>query len=153
MIFDRLQNHAMYQHLSPRFERAFRILTEGTLAEAAPGRYEVAGAELYAMVQEYDSRAPEETKWEAHRRYIDIQYMQRGSELMGFANLHTAVTGDYLAEKDYQALEAGVTGGEGLLEVGAGQFVIFFPEDAHRPGLRTSRGSEPVRKIVLKVLV
>ena len=100
------------------------------------------------MVQEYDTKPAAQAKWEAHRKYIDIQYVISGMERMGFANLKTMQVGEYAPERDFQALN----GAGSFVDVFAGAFVIFFPEDGHMPCLCVD-APEPVRKIVLKVRI
>jgi beta-galactosidase beta subunit len=56
------------------------------------------------LVQEYITKPLEQGLWEAHRNYIDFQYMFSGQERMGFANLSTMRFGDYIPEKDFQPM-------------------------------------------------
>jgi len=99
-------------------------------------------------VQEYETKPRELGFWEAHRQYMDIQYVASGVELMGFANLNYLRVGGYDESKDF------VPGfGEGtFFEMHAGTFTIFAPQDAHMPGIATGN-PQPVRKIVMKVRV
>jgi biofilm protein TabA len=101
------------------------------------------------MVQEYDSQPVGAEKFEAHRRFIDIQYIASGEEIMYYAELEQLTPGEYHADKDYMDLD-----GAGLaLTVRAGDFVIFFPQDAHLSSRCTGAGPRPVRKVVIKVPV
>jgi YhcH/YjgK/YiaL family protein len=100
------------------------------------------------LVQEYVTKPVEQGLWEAHRKYIDVQYMVNGAERMGVANLRTMQLGEYVSEKDFQAM----SGTGNYLDVFAGAFTIFFPDDAHMPGLQTN-DPESVRKVVLKVKI
>jgi YhcH/YjgK/YiaL family protein len=109
---------------------------------------DIDGDNLYALVQEYVTKPVEQGVWEAHRRYIDVQYMVSGTERMGVANLRVMRLGEYSAEKDFQPM----IGTGNFLDVFAGAFVIFFPEDAHMPGLQASQ-PEFIRKVVLKVKI
>ncbi len=51
----------------------------------ALGRHDLDGDDLFALVQEYTTRAADECVWEAHRRYIDVQFVVTGAERMGVA--------------------------------------------------------------------
>ena len=121
MIFDTLDNHSFYSRLEPHLEDVFRFLTESDLATLPIGRINLSGDNLYALVQEYDTKLPNAGKWEAHRKYIDVQYLMRGVERMGFANLRTMRLAEYIPEKDFQAL----SGSGNFVDVFAGSFVIF----------------------------
>lgn len=148
MIFDTLDHWQTYFGANETFSRAFHYLAEHDLSSMAPGRYDIEGDKLYALVQEYTTKLPEQGKWEAHKRYIDVQYVDSGQERIGFANIHTMEPGEYMAEKDFQAL----TGTGNNVTVFPGAFVAFFPEDAHMPGLCVDSPA-PVRKIVIKIRI
>lgn len=150
MIVDRLERVARMT-LSPRIAKALAALRSGELDGKAPGRYELEGDRVFALVQEYTTRPRSEGKLEAHRKYIDVQYVTKGAEAMGYAPIEgLAVTDAYDDAKDV-ALFAGI--GDSVT-VRAGMVTIFFPDDAHAPGLGvTPQGGEPVRKIVVKVAV
>jgi YhcH/YjgK/YiaL family protein len=100
------------------------------------------------MSQEYNSKLPEQGKWEAHRRYIDLQYITVGTERIGYAHLSRLAQGDYNLEKDFLAL----TGTGDFVTLSAGDFMLLFPEDAHMPGMAVD-APIPVKKVVVKIAV
>lgn len=146
MIFDTLDHSTHYGELGIRLRTALKFLHDTDLSALPVGRIEIDGDHLYALVQEYTTKPADQGNWEAHRRYIDIQYVQQGQERMGFANLAAMSLGDYVPEKDFLPM----SGKGNFVDVFAGAFVIFFPQDGHMPGLCVD-AAEPVRKIVLKV--
>lgn len=148
MIIDKLSNASMYYALSPRLERALRFLEVLDPATAATGRHEIAGEQVFALVQEYDSKPMAEGFWEAHRLYMDVQYVASGVEQIGYAHVDSLHSGEYDAAKDFLPLS-----GEGqFLQVSAGFFMILGPQDAHMPGMAAGE-SVPVKKIVVKVRI
>ena len=148
MITDRLTNFHLYSGLNPRFQRAFEYLKQTDLQSLPVGRIELDGKNLYVMVQEYQTKLPEQGRWEAHHRYIDIQYVLWGTEFIRYANTGRLSLGEYNPERDFQALS-----GEGdNVTVSAGDFMILFPQDAHMPGMAVN-APVPVKKIVVKVAV
>lgn len=149
MIFDSLNHAEIYRDVHPLFRRAFDVLRSGELPARPDGRYELEGDRLFAMVQRYATRPIEQGRWEAHRRYIDIQYIAEGQERIGHAMLQTLrVTEAYDEAKDVMFLE-----GEGsFLTASAGQFAVFYPHDAHMPSLAV-QSPQQVLKIVFKVAV
>jgi biofilm protein TabA len=149
MVLDRLDNAAPYQALLPRLRQAFDFLRSADLAGLPQGRHDVAGNDLFALVQEYRTKPGSEGFWESHRKYIDVQYVVAGVERMGYANLATlAVRQPYDADKDLLILD----GSGDFLTVGAGMFTIFAPQDAHMPCLAAGEPAA-VRKVVIKVAV
>jgi YhcH/YjgK/YiaL family protein len=146
MIIDQIGNAHLYYAVHPQFKRAFEYVNQIDINTIAAGRYEIDGEAMYALVQEYDSKLKEEGKWEAHRRYIDLQYVVKGVEGIGYANIHDLKQEEYDTAKDFLPLQ-----GEGdLITVRSGSFVLLFPEDAHMPGMAIGTPA-PVKKIVLKI--
>jgi biofilm protein TabA len=148
MIVDRLKNAALYAS-DRKLARALDWLAAADLAKLQPGRVEIDGVELFALAQAYQTRLRENCRFEAHRKYIDVQYVAEGTEQMAYAHLSALKnTVPYDAEKDIEWLD-----GEGsFIVVPAGAFAVFFPEDAHIPGVAIGKPSA-VRKVVVKVRV
>ncbi len=111
------------------------------------GRYEINGDNVFALVQRYNSKPRDQGVWEAHRRYIDVQYIASGIESMGYAHIgNLKETQDYSAEKDVLLLD-----GQGdYFTARHDCFAVFYPEDAHMPGL-AHENPTPVLKVVVKV--
>ena len=151
MIFDNLKNKALYESVHPKFGEAFAFIERVVAEGLEVGRYELDGDALFALVQEYPTKAPADCPFEAHRKYIDIQYVKSGRERMGVANLaHVTPTTEYNDEKDF--LLFNTPEDASILTVGAGEFAVFFPHDAHQPAMAMGE-SETVEKIVVKVRV
>jgi YhcH/YjgK/YiaL family protein len=153
MILDRLDHAKMHCALGAEIAMAIDYLRRTDFSKLANGRYELDGDRVYAIVQRYKTKPQTEAKWEAHRQYLDIQYVVEGNERMGYAFLHDKmpVEKEYDAEKDYALYHA--TGD--FLAVPAGSFAIFAPHDVHSPGVATG-GPESVSdvcKVVVKCRV
>lgn len=149
MILDLLANSTAYEKLHPGFSAAFYFLRKTDLATISEGRYAIDGERIFALVQSYDTKPLSEGLLETHTRYIDIQYLIRGEELIGYAPLaDQAVHTPYDSTKDIVFLD----GAADPLPLRAGHFAIFFPHDAHMPG-RTTGEPVHVRKVVIKVAV
>lgn len=151
MICDSLSRCQRYYSVHDRFEAAFDFIRKAVSESLAVGKYELDGKNLYASVQEYDSKAPDMAKNEGHRNYIDIQFVLSGVEVMEVEALEKAtLKSEYNPEKDVEFYENGTD--VSRLVLAAGEFAIVFPEDIHRPGMQYA-GSVPVKKIVVKVRV
>jgi YhcH/YjgK/YiaL family protein len=146
MIIDRITNAHLYVDLSPRIKHAFNYIQLTDLMTLDAGRYELEGQSLYVIVQEYNSKPKDQGRWEAHRRYVDLQYIIRGTEQIGYAHLGRLSPGEYDAAKDFLPLS-----GQGdFLTLHAGDFMLLMPEDAHMPGVAVV-GPGPVKKAVVKI--
>lgn len=153
MILDQLKNADSYKALSPEIAAAFDYLRRTDFSKTPDGRQEIDGDRVYAIVQRYRSKPSTEAKWEAHRRYLDVQYIAEGVERIGYAPLKDglAVEHDYDSQKDYVLYRA-----QGdLLLVPAGSFAVFGPQDVHAPCLATGgpETSGDVCKVVVKCRV
>ncbi len=147
MIIDRIENAALYYPLHPKFKQAFDYVNSINVYSIPVGRHEIDN-KMYVLVQEYTTKLKEQGKWEAHRRYIDLQYVVQGAEGMGYANIHDLRQDEYIPEKDFLPLF-----GEGQqIELRSGYFVLLFPGDAHMPSMALGE-SQPARKIVVKIAV
>ena len=146
MIKDNLKYAALYKSVNPGFPAAFAFLEEAMTAPKEVGRYELGGG-VFALVQSYDSKPADACKIEAHKKYIDIQCVLKGKELFGVADLSTqTLYEDKFAEKGVAFYHGEVD----LLTLTDGDFIVVFPEDAHRP--QQGDGSR-VEKVVVKVPV
>jgi len=153
MILDRLQNASLYRGLGARIAAALDYLCAGDFTRLLPGRHELDGDRLFAIVQRYRTKPLVDAVWEAHRRYLDVQYVAEGIERMGYVPLDArlAIKQPYDAGKDVVLFDAW---GD-LFEVAAGSFAIFAPQDVHAPGLVAGPSAVPaeVLKVVIKCQV
>ena len=134
-----------------RWEKAFNFLKNNDLSKLELRRYDIDGDNLFATVSEYISKYEETTKFEAHRKYIDIQYVISGKEIMNIAPITTVkeVLTPYDITKDIEFVTVTKVVN---YNASSSNFFIFFPGDAHRPGLKDGLNSL-VRKVVIKVKV
>jgi YhcH/YjgK/YiaL family protein len=148
MILDTVENSNRYVALNPDFAAAFDFLKNPDVATLSAGRCEVLGKRVFAIVGKDEGKGRENARLEAHRKYIDIQYVVSGDEWIGWRDLKTCRESGlgYSAEKEIEFYTAAP---ESWFQVPAGSFAIFFPEDAHAP----LAGVGPVHKVVMKVAV
>jgi YhcH/YjgK/YiaL family protein len=148
MIIDRIGNAHLYYAVNAKFQRAFDYIHDTDTSSIPVGRYEIDGDNMYAMIQQYNTKLKEQGFWEAHRRYIDLQYIVQGVEGIGYANIYHLQQGEYDASKDFLPLY-----GDGdIFTLCNGCFVLLLPEDAHMPGLAIGSPA-PVKKVVIKIAV
>lgn len=148
MILDKLENFILYETLHPLFTKAFEFLQSSNFSEFTDGKYEIEGDKLFAMVQEYNTKDESEGKPEAHRKYIDIQFVYSGAELIGIAPLKDNILISDEPEKDLAFYESETS----FIKLEAGMFAVFFPEDLHMPGIKLNQSAK-VKKVVIKVLI
>jgi YhcH/YjgK/YiaL family protein len=132
-------------------EKAFRFLEESSRCELSAGKHTIAGDELYALVIRAESRPAQDAQFESHQRYIDVHYLIDGVEMIGFAPRDSLkLTRKYEEEEDTELFE--LPSHYVQLTIRPGQFVVFFPGDAHLPGCHTAE-KHRLNKIVMKAVV
>ena len=139
-----------YASLHPRFAKAFdemkRILAEG----AEDGKIVLDGDSLFINVQSYTSKPESDCGFEAHKKYIDIQLILEGEEIIGYESADKlTVTKEYDGSADYMLYA--LNGEYDKVRLTRGDFVILFTEEPHAPAIAAD-APIPVRKAVVKVL-
>lgn len=154
MIYDNIQNCEKYYTLGDKFKTAFDFILKNNLQDMLTGRHDIAEG-IYANVQELEVKLPHLAKFEAHREYIDIQYVILGQERMDFGlleNFNTQIP--YDSEKDVEFLQLK---DEALcantVNVKAGEFCIFYPQDAHAPMLSCADKLDKIKKVIIKIKI
>ncbi len=147
MVIDSIENAEQYFGLGHGIERALRFLRQD-LRALPDGRADISGDKVFALIQQYSTKAREAGFWEAHRKYIDVQYMVSGTELIGYAPIKAMQEQEYDPQRDLAKL----TGQGNYIELTAGSFMILFPHDVHMPGIMQQQSTH-VKKIVVKTAV
>lgn len=147
MVTDTIENYRLYTGLSEPIKKAFEYLANTNFDEVAPGKYTIIEDEIYAIVNEFETKDKSDCQPEAHQKFIDIQYIVKGIELFGYAPLlgRLPVT-DYDETNDVAFYREEMM----YLKLEAGMFIIFYPTDIHQPEVRAF---EPmmVKKVVMKI--
>lgn len=148
MIVDKISNLSLYRGLSDGIDSAIDYLEKLDTGSLKPGDTEIDGERLYMMCQEYDTKPVSEGRWETHRRYIDIQYVVEGTETIVYNNPeHLTESEPY----DKRTDKTRYTGDGMPVTLRAGQFLIAFPDDAHKACVHAEEGSHHVLKAVMKI--
>lgn len=132
---------------------AAAFLAAAVLNPPSDGRVSIDGEKAYAIVQSYSTRpGRERPRFEAHRRYIDVQFVLEGFELCGWAPFRCL-----RAEAPYDEAGDVIFGrvdpeDSVLMPFPAGRALVLYPWDAHAPCLAAADPA-PVRKIVVKIAV
>jgi YhcH/YjgK/YiaL family protein len=117
----------------------------------ADGRMDIDGDRLFASVATYETGSREDRRFEAHRKYIDVQVVLEGEEAIDVSLDRDLPTLEaYDEERDVMFLEPPPRFAS--LAMRPGWFAVFYPHDIHRPGCHL-RTRVRVRKIVMKAAV
>ncbi|HWR42082.1 YhcH/YjgK/YiaL family protein [Sporomusa sp.] len=154
MIIGYLSNMKEEMKLYPvALREGLRFLMETDLASLNMGRHEIQGSKLYAMVSEYETQPKEQRRPEMHEKYIDIQYICSGEEMIGVTPAAAVgeVDENILAERDVIYYRGCADETEIILS--KGMFGVYFPWEAHRPNCAVGTKRCKVRKVVVKIAV
>lgn len=148
MLLGHLNQPAM--PLPAALNTAIDYLRATDFSQMAPGRYPINGDEMIAIVQTPLTQPWETGLPEFHQRYIDIQYLLEGEEIIGYlpANPELERSTDQLAERDIAFVHPQPN--ETRLVLTAGMFAIFFPGELHKP-CRALNSSMAIKKVVIKI--
>ena len=153
MIKDNIKNFEKYKDLPERVKIRLRYLKDTDFSVLKNGKYNILTDEVYANIQDYSSKPLSDGKFEAHKRFIDIQYIVEGEERIGIGDLKNFTEStNYDKEKDIVFLSENNKNKNELINIKANEFAIFTPNDAHMPSIEV-KSRNHVKKIVVKVLV
>lgn len=147
MILDNIQNADLYP-VSDRMKKALDFLKSLDGKNPAECGFGKGGDEVYAIYSSYDNEKNPPV-FEAHKKYIDVQYIVKGKETMGWKFKPDFPEDTYNADKDCAFFSEE---DYAVFTLGAGDFAIFFPTDAHAPKMKNA-GNSTIEKIVVKVRV
>lgn len=144
---NKLEFARQYHKNKAEWDKAFAFMRDSDLAHMKPGRYAIDGDNVYATITEGPEKTFEQSAWESHRNYIDLQYVVTGKEKIGRAPVVGAtVTQPYNEKADIAHYTT-----DGKFYIGdPSAFFLFFPSDAHRPNIHVD-GYDTVRKLVIKI--
>lgn len=149
MIYDSLKNLDNYKGIYPQILRALEIIRDTDFSQQEDGTYEVDGFNFRYMLQSYTAEKVNDRP-EAHRDFIDIQYLISGKEVIGVGPLDS-MTEEVEAHPDRDIWF--YHGPTDAITLQDDRFLVLFPNDAHAPSSVPPEGPTQVRKCVFKVHV
>lgn len=151
MIVTNFDNLTKQIASSKELKKAIDFLMDKRQQELPDGRIDIDGDRVYALVQSYRSKMERHNpNFEAHRKYIDIQYIVSGKEILGWAPLENVnITVPYDQERD---VSFGTVKADEWTPVRftEGQVIVLYPTDAHAPTLAVDQ-PENIKKIIMKI--
>ncbi|MBO7408339.1 MAG: YhcH/YjgK/YiaL family protein [Paludibacteraceae bacterium] len=149
MILDKLENASQYFESVPRFEEFMQFFNSNDLEALPACKIKLDGNDLFVNILDFKGKEAANCKMEAHHDYIDIQIPLGEDEQMGWkAQVDCeSIKEEYNEGKDVEFYNDKAVA---TFTVPAGHFAVFFPSDAHQPGI--APGKE-YRKLIVKTRV
>lgn len=136
--------------LEKRVKEAVDYIENLNIQEMELGKY-VIDENFFIMIQEYENHEECEMRYEAHKKYIDIQYIVEGEEKVYIAPIDSLeIEEEYSEEKDVMFFKDQQEVCVAVLR--AGGYVVLYPRDGHKPGIKVNQ-SVKIKKVVGKVRV
>lgn len=145
MVIDYIENINTYSFINKNFEKGVKFAR--SLFDKPVGKYEC--DDIFAFVQEGSTKNTDETKFESHIKYMDIQFVVEGSEILGWQNINKLTVADEYNEDSDMILYIG--NGENI-KISENMFYIVHEKDGHKPCTHISNQTN-YKKVVLKLKI
>jgi len=150
MIIDNIENLNRYN--ISHTENILKFIKEHDCTQLPDGEIEIEGRDLFVRIMSYTPKPATENRFEKHHVYADLQFIVKGVEIMQTSHGTDLVAlTEYDTVGDYQFYRP--TGVLNDLIVFKNEFVVFYPNEAHRPSCAYLPKSEPVKKLVFKIKI
>ncbi|MGL4854517.1 MAG: YhcH/YjgK/YiaL family protein [Lentisphaeria bacterium] len=149
MIYDSLASMKNYYKGNQAWDKVINFI-ESLSTTSETGKHVIDGDLLFAFVSRYNTRSAEGAEMETHQRYIDVQILLEGTELIGFEPFDSGCssTVPHSMENDIAFFTPGKYD---TVTLRPGVFGVFYPDEFHMPQLNAGDESKPVMKVVVKV--
>lgn len=144
MIYDTIPMLKHYSSLNRHVRTAVDFLNETDLSVLEVGRVDIDGDDVFGMVSLTIGNGKSNVKLETHKKYIDIQIVIDGEDVIGWAPLEKVKGDGYDEVNDLEFSSSQITN---WFQLKQNEFAIFFPEDAHAPCASTNE----LKRLVLKL--
>ncbi len=146
MIIDTVDNLEKYAAVNPLFPKVVEFLKNNNLETMEPGKYEIAGKDLFVNITIAKGKTPDQAVIETHNKMIDIQIPITAAETFGYTQREMLPEAVYNEEKDITKISD--LAADSYVTCQPGMMAIFFPQDGHAPCIA---GVEELKKAIFKV--
>lgn len=148
MITDKIENIKNYKEIPNQVSDFLQSLA----SNSDTGHYEI-DESSYANIDEYETKPVSNCKFEAHKKYIDIQMLLYGTEELDF--IHTEnlkIDEEYDCSRDVMFFKNPSIKPDSLI-LNPFKFAMIYPHEAHRPQMNAFDKPQKVKKVVVKILI
>lgn len=150
MVVGNINENVQNNQLSQMINKCLAFVKVNNVREWEAGSYFFDEESIRLNVNEYEtSPRTSEQKFEAHKKYIDLQLILTGRECADFGKVSEMEAGEYSEDNDFMEVYGHRIGTVVLSE---GDYIICYPEDAHCTAI-TDKEILKVKKVVFKIPV
>lgn len=149
MVYGNVRDLKEYGFLEAAVKECFAYAESHDLEAFEKGSHPIDGERLYVNIVEYTTTTPDNRFWEAHKQYLDVHLMLRGTEQIDLNLIQNMELKDYVEAEDFLPMD-----GEKKASVilTPGDFLICYPSDGHRTAVAAG-APEQIKKAIFKVRI
>ncbi|MBR2178955.1 MAG: YhcH/YjgK/YiaL family protein [Selenomonadaceae bacterium] len=140
-------------YYNPILREVLKYLRTTDFSNMVEGAYPVTN-NITAKLQRYETRQAEDCKPESHNKFVDVQFVAEGEELLGWCPISPdiQITETYNFAKDVTFYKSLIP--ESCVILSTRSFAILYPVDVHRPCCSVDEDNPSiVTKVVVKIPV
>ena len=146
MIYDTLDHVKTYMGLTENLDVALSFMEKTDFSCLSPGETLIKGRDVFVNVMRAEAKEEEVLAFEVHETYADIQMDICGSESISVGE--EGEKQNFSAETDFGTVK---TREKARFQMGPGRFIILFPGENHKPGIKEKGQEKSLLKAVIKV--
>ena len=150
MIFGNMDHVEEFPYLEKGIKECFEYAKTHDLASFEKGSHEIDGDRLFVNIVEYTTTTPEERFWEAHKKYLDVHVMLRGTEQIDLNFIQNMKLNEFVEKDDFLPMDGNKNSSVVLTD---GDFLICYPNDGHRTAVCVGEKPETIKKAIFKVRI
>ena len=150
MIFGNMDHVEEFPYLEKGIKECFEYAKTHDLASFEKGSHEIDGDRLFVNIVEYTTTTPEERFWEAHKKYLDVHVMLRGTEQIDLNFIQNMKLNEFVEKDDFLPMDGNKNSSVVLTD---GDFLICYPNDGHRTADQAGDKPETIKKAIFKVRI
>ena len=111
MIIDNIKNLDKYILLNKYKDQITAFINKSKEEGLGEGKYSLENDNLYVLIQEYETKPKKDCTFESHIKYLDLQYIEKGNEIIRWIDVDELVQSNYNLERDmllYNDLDKGL---------------------------------------------
>jgi len=134
------------------FTRIAGIIDNTDFSKLEDGTFDMDNGLFYILSTYNTASGLRDKPAEAHRKNIDLQYLIYGEEKAGYSDIRNPKKSQQIYDEKNDIELFSRIDNESFITLKKGMYVVFFPQDVHRPGISID-GTRGVRKAIFKLPV
>lgn len=134
-------------------EAVYNFLKQKDLVSFSSGRYDLE-ENIFVNIEDYETQPRTQRKYESHRKYVDIQFILKGKEIISICPISELnVWKAYSNEHDMELYSVGANAERKSKNylINEGNGIMIYPGEGHLPCLNPSNMPCQVKKAVIKI--